>query len=116
MIEEFLDGEEASFIVLCDGKNVLPLATSQDHKRLLDGDAGPQHRRHGRLFAGAGGHAERARARDARDHPADHRGMDKDGIPFTGFLYAGLMIDAAGPAARRWNSTAAWATPRPSRS
>ena len=65
-------GEEASFIVLCDGKNVLPLATSQDHKRLLDGDAGPEHRRHGRLFAGAGGHAERACAGDARDHPADH--------------------------------------------
>ena len=73
VIEEFLEGEEASFIVLCDGKNVLPLATSQDHKRLLRRRRRAQHRRHGRLFAGAGGHAERACARDARDHPADHR-------------------------------------------
>jgi phosphoribosylamine--glycine ligase len=80
VIEEFLQGEEASFIVLCDGKNVLPLATSQDHKRLGTATR-PQHRRHGRLLARAGGHAQCARPRHARDHPADHPGMAKDGIP-----------------------------------
>ena len=53
VIEEFLEGEEASFIVMVDGKNVLPLATSQDHKRLLDADAGAEHGRHGRVFARA---------------------------------------------------------------
>ena len=58
---------------MCDGKNVLPLATSQDHKRLLRRRHRPQHRRHGRLFAGAGGHAQRACAGDARDHPAHRR-------------------------------------------
>ena len=65
VIEEFMQGEEASFIVLCDGTHVLALATSQDHKRIGDGDTGPQHRRHGRVFAGAGGHAQRACAGDA---------------------------------------------------
>jgi phosphoribosylamine--glycine ligase len=60
VIEEFLQGEEASFIVVCDGKTVLPLATSQDHKRLLDADQGPQHRWHGRVLARARGHACRA--------------------------------------------------------
>ena len=60
VIEEFLEGEEASFMVVCDGRSVLALATSQDHKRLGDGDARPEHRRHGRVLAGAGGHAERA--------------------------------------------------------
>jgi phosphoribosylamine--glycine ligase len=74
VIEHFLEGEEASFIVLCDGKNVISLATSQDHKRLRDDDQGPEHRRHGRVFAGTGGHAQRAREGDARDHPADHPG------------------------------------------
>ena len=69
-IEEFLEGEEASFIVMADGRHVLPLASSQDHKRLRDGDAGPEHRRHGRVFAGAGRHAGDARADHARGDPA----------------------------------------------
>ena len=96
VIEEFLTGEEASFIVLCDGKNVLPLATSQDHKRLQDGDAGPN-------TGGMGAYspapvvtpAVHARAMREVILPTI-RGMEKDGIPFTGFLYAGLMIDAHG--------------------
>ena len=96
VIEEFLQGEEASFIVMCDGKNVLPLATSQDHKRLQDGDAGPN-------TGGMGAYSPapivtpdvHARAMREVILPTI-RGMEKDGIPFTGFLYAGLMIDAQG--------------------
>lgn len=96
VIEEFLHGEEASFIVLCDGKNVLPLATSQDHKRLLDGDAGPN-------TGGMGAYSPapvvtpdiHARAMREIIGPTV-RGMEQDGVPFTGFLYAGLMIDAQG--------------------
>ena len=96
VIEEFLEGEEASFIVLCDGKNVLALATSQDHKRLKDGDEGPN-------TGGMGAYSPApivtpdVHARVMRDVILPTiRGMDKDGIPFTGFLYAGLMIDADG--------------------
>jgi len=96
VIEEFLAGEEASFIVMCDGKNVLPLATSQDHKRLLDADQGPN-------TGGMGAYSPAAivtpamHARVMREiiNPTI-QGMAKDGIPFSGFLYAGLMIDAAG--------------------
>ncbi len=71
VIEAFLEGEEASFIVMADGRHVLPLASSQDHKRLRDGDARPEHRRNGRVFAGAGRHAGDARADHARGDPAD---------------------------------------------
>ena len=60
VIEEFLPGEEASFIVMADGEHVLPLASSQDHKRLARRRCRSQHRRHGRLFAGPGGHAARS--------------------------------------------------------
>ena len=96
VIEEFLAGEEASFIVMCDGKNVLPLATSQDHKRLLDNDQGPN-------TGGMGAYspapivtpAMHARVMREIIMPTI-QGMAKDGIQFTGFLYAGLMIDAAG--------------------
>jgi phosphoribosylamine---glycine ligase len=96
VIEEFLQGEEASFIVLCDGRNVTPLATSQDHKRLQDGDAGPN-------TGGMGAYspapvvtpAVHARAMREVILPAV-RGMEKDGIPYTGFLYAGLMVDRKG--------------------
>ena len=96
VIEEFLHGEEASFIVLCDGKNVTALASSQDHKRLKDGDEGPN-------TGGMGAYSPApivtpdVHARVMRDVILPTiRGMDKDGIPFTGFLYAGLMIDADG--------------------
>lgn len=96
VIEQFLEGEEASFIVLCDGKNVLALATSQDHKRLKDGDQGPN-------TGGMGAYSPapvvtadvHARAMREVIMPTI-RGMEKDGIPYTGFLYAGLMIDATG--------------------
>ena len=96
VIEEFLAGEEASFIVMCDGKNVLPLATSQDHKRLKDNDEGPN-------TGGMGAYspapivtpAMHARVMREIINPTI-AGMAKDGITFTGFLYAGLMIDAQG--------------------
>ena len=64
VIEEFMQGEEASFFALCDGEHALPLATAQDHKRAFDGDTGPEHRRHGRLFAGAGHDGRDVRAGD----------------------------------------------------
>ncbi len=96
VIEEFLQGEEASFIVMCDGKNVATMATSQDHKRLKDGDEGPN-------TGGMGAYSPApivtadVHARVMREVILPTiRGMDKDGIPFTGFLYAGLMIDAQG--------------------
>jgi phosphoribosylamine---glycine ligase len=98
VIEDFLPGEEASFIVMCDGRNALALATSQDHKRLLDGDRGPN-------TGGMGAVSPAAivtptvHARVMREIilPTIH-GMASDGIPYTGFLYAGLMIDAQGQA------------------
>jgi phosphoribosylamine---glycine ligase len=96
VIEEFLHGEEASFIVLCDGRNVLPLATSQDHKRVGDGDTGPN-------TGGMGAYSPAPVVTPNVHARAMHEiilptiaGMAKDGIPFTGFLYAGLMIDANG--------------------
>ena len=96
VIEEFLQGEEASFIVMCDGKNVLPLATSQDHKRLQDGDAGPNTGGMG-AYSPAPVVTPDVHARAMREVILPTiRGMEKDGIPFTGFLYAGLMIDAQG--------------------
>ena len=96
VIEEFLQGEEASFIVMVDGKNVLPLATSQDHKRLLDGDQGPNTGGMG-AYSPAPVVTPDVHARAMRDIIVPTvRGMEKDGIPFTGFLYAGLMIDAQG--------------------
>jgi phosphoribosylamine--glycine ligase len=96
VIEEFLQGEEASFIVLCDGKNVLPLATSQDHKRLQDGDTGPNTGGMG-AYSPAPVVTPDVHARAMREIILPTiRGMEKDGIPYTGFLYAGLMIDATG--------------------
>ena len=96
VIEQFLAGEEASFIVMCDGKNILPLATSQDHKRLKDADEGPN-------TGGMGAYspapivtpAMHARVMREIIDPTI-QGMAKDGIAFTGFLYAGLMIDDKG--------------------
>ncbi|WP_431024205.1 phosphoribosylamine--glycine ligase [Halomonas sp. H5] len=96
VIEEFLEGEEASFIVMVDGETILPMATSQDHKRVGEGDSGPN-------TGGMGAYSpapvvdeaifERIMARVIRPTVA---GMAAEGHPYTGFLYAGLMIDAAG--------------------
>jgi phosphoribosylamine--glycine ligase len=96
VIEECLMGEEASFIVMVDGHNVLPLATSQDHKRLKDNDQGPN--------TGGMGAYSPAPVVTPEIHAKAMRevilpsvaGMAKDGIPYTGFLYAGLMIDPQG--------------------
>jgi phosphoribosylamine--glycine ligase len=96
VIEEFLQGEEASFMVLCDGKNVAALATSQDHKRLLDGDEGPNTGGMG-AYSPAPVVTAEVHARAMREVILPTiRGMEKDGIPYTGFLYAGLMIDPQG--------------------
>ena len=96
VIEQFLEGEEASFIVLCDGKNVVSLATSQDHKRLKDGDEGPN-------TGGMGAYSPAPVVTPNVHAKVMHEiitptitGMARDGVPFTGFLYAGLMIDAQG--------------------
>ncbi|MGF6723878.1 phosphoribosylamine--glycine ligase [Paraburkholderia sp. GAS41] len=96
VIEEFLAGEEASFIVMVDGKHVLPLASSQDHKRLLDGDQGPNTGGMG-AYSPAPIVTPQLHARVMREIilPTVY-GMEKEGIRFTGFLYAGLMIDAHG--------------------
>ncbi|HRO59955.1 MAG TPA: phosphoribosylamine--glycine ligase [Burkholderiaceae bacterium] len=96
VIEDFLEGEEASFIVMVDGRNVLPLASSQDHKRLRDGDQGPNTGGMG-AYSPAPVVTPDVHARVLREiiRPTVE-GMAADGIPFTGFLYAGLMIDGAG--------------------
>lgn len=96
VIEEFLAGEEASFIVMVDGKNILALATSQDHKRLLDHDEGPNTGGMG-AYSPAPIVTPALHARVMREiiQPTV-QGMAKDGIPFSGFLYAGLMIDDKG--------------------
>lgn len=96
VVEEFLDGEEASFIVMVDGENVLPMATSQDHKRVGDGDTGPN-------TGGMGAYSPapvvtadvHQRIMDEVIYPTV-RGMAAEGHPYKGFLYAGLMIDPKG--------------------
>ena len=96
VLEEFLEGEEASFIVMADGAHALPLATSQDHKRLKDGDLGPNTGGMG-AYSPAPVVTPQLHARVMREiiQPAI-AGMAKDGTPYFGFLYAGLMIDKAG--------------------
>ena len=96
VVEEFLQGEEASFIVMVDGKHVLPLATSQDHKRLKDNDEGPNTGGMG-AYSPAPIITPAIHARVMREiiNPTV-LGMTKEGTPFSGFLYAGLMIDAKG--------------------
>ena len=96
VIEQFLEGEEASFIVISDGRHVVPLATSQDHKRLLDGDTGPN-------TGGMGAYSPAPVVTPNVHARVMHEiilptiaGMAADGVPFSGFLYAGLMIDAKG--------------------
>ena len=96
VIEDFMAGEEASFIVMCDGTHVVSLATSQDHKRIFEGDQGPN-------TGGMGAYSPapvvtpnvHARVMQEIILPTV-AGMAKDGVPFSGFLYAGLMIDAMG--------------------
>lgn len=96
VIEEFMEGEEASFIVMSDTENALPMATSQDHKRVGDGDTGPN-------TGGMGAYspapvvtdAVYKRVMDEIINPT-LKGMKEDGIPYRGFLYAGLMIDKNG--------------------
>jgi len=105
VIEEYLDGEEASFIVMVDGEHVLPLATSQDHKRLLDNDEGPN-------TGGMGAYSPAPVVTPNLHAKVMHEiirptlaGLKRDGIVFTGFLYAGLMIDAQGqPRALEFNT------------
>lgn len=96
VIEEFLEGEEASFIVMVDGKHVLPLASSQDHKRLLDGDHGPNTGGMG-AYSPAPVLTPTIHARVMREviQPVV-AGMEKQGTPYSGFLYAGLMIRPGG--------------------
>ena len=96
VIEEFLTGEEASFMVMVDGKNILPLATSQDHKRLLNKDLGPNTGGMG-AYSPAPCVTPEIHAKALREiiRPTVE-GMAKDGIPYTGFLYAGLMISPNG--------------------
>jgi phosphoribosylamine--glycine ligase len=96
VVEEFLEGEEASFIVMADGKHVLPLATSQDHKRIGDGDTGPN-------TGGMGAYSPAPVVTPALHERVMRevirptiRGMESEGVPYTGFLYAGLMIDRHG--------------------
>jgi phosphoribosylamine--glycine ligase len=96
VIEEFLEGEEASFIVLADGRNALPLASSQDHKRIGDGDTGPNTGGMG-AYSPAPVVTPEVHARAMREIILPTiRGMATEGIPYTGFLYAGLMIGKEG--------------------
>lgn len=96
VVEEFLDGEEASFISMVDGRTALPMATSQDHKRVGDGDTGPNTGGMG-AYSPAPVVTPEVHARVMREvvNPTV-QGMIADGVPFTGFLYAGLMIDGTG--------------------
>ena len=96
VVEEFMEGEEASFIVMVDGRHVLPLASSQDHKRIYDGDKGPN-------TGGMGAYSPAPVVTPEVHHRAMSeivmpvvKGMAAEGTPYSGFLYAGLMIDAAG--------------------
>ncbi|MFP1678035.1 phosphoribosylamine--glycine ligase [Alloalcanivorax sp. C16-2] len=96
VVEEFLDGEEASFIVMVDGEHILPMATSQDHKRVGDGDSGPN-------TGGMGAYSPAPVVTDeVHERIMDQvirptvAGMAAEGMPYTGFLYAGLMIDGDG--------------------
>ena len=104
VIEQFLEGEEASFIVVSDGTHVLALATSQDHKRLRDGDTGPNTGGMG-AYSPAPVVTPKVHARVMREIILPTiQGMAQDGIPYVGFLYAGLMIDKSGnPKALEFN-------------
>lgn len=96
VIEEFMDGEEASFICMCDGKSAVPFASTQDHKRIFDGDTGPNTGGMG-AYSPAPVVTPEVHARTMREiiRPT-LKGMAAEGSPFVGFLYAGLMIDKDG--------------------
>ena len=99
VIEEFLDGEEVSFIVLCDGRRAVPLEPSQDHKRVFDGDQGPN-------TGGMGAYSDSRILSEAKTQPdSGHRSSTPsfDATGFTGFLYAGLMMTAEGPKVLEFN-------------
>jgi phosphoribosylamine--glycine ligase len=103
VLEEFLSGEEASFIALSDGTTILPFEPSQDHKRLLDGDAGPN-------TGGMGAYSDSLILSDALRQEIMDRvmrptvdGMAREGHPFRGFLYAGIMLTASGPKVLEFN-------------
>lgn len=103
VVEEFLDGEEASFFAICDGKTALPLATAQDHKRVFDGDEGPN-------TGGMGAYSPAPVMTDAMVERTmkeiiepTMRGMAADGHPFKGVLFAGLMITDTGPQLIEYN-------------
>jgi phosphoribosylamine--glycine ligase len=96
VVEEFLEGEEASFIVMCDGQHVLPMASSHDHKRIGDGDTGPNTGGMG-AYSPAPVVTPQVHARVMREVIGPTvAGLAADGMPFVGFLYAGLMIDGSG--------------------
>ena len=103
VVEEFLEGEEISFFALCDGVTAIPFSSAQDHKRVGEGDKGPEYRRDGCLFTA--GHS------DAEANPAHYggimaptlRGMNERGSPFRGLLFAGLMVDERGPKVIEFN-------------
>ncbi len=97
VIEECLVGEEVSLFALCDGEDALLLGSAQDHKRVGDGDYRAEHRRHGRLFAGAGLPAQAGGSVSGADHPAgaEAKWCDRR-IPFRGILFAGLMLTEEG--------------------
>jgi phosphoribosylamine--glycine ligase len=98
VIEEFLTGEEVSFIALCDGRDVLPLAPTQDHKAVFDGDAGPN-------TGGMGAYSDAAILTDAQEQEILERVIypTVEATGFTGFLYAGMMMTAAGPKVLEFN-------------
>ncbi len=96
VIEEFMEGEEASFIVMADGKHALPLASTQDHKRIFDGDSGPNTGGMG-AYSPAPVVTPEVHARVMREVIMPTlKGMEAEGAPYSGFLYAGLMIDTSG--------------------
>ncbi len=103
VVEEFLAGEEASFFALCDGTHALPLATAQDHKRVGDGDTGPNTGGMGAYSPAPGVTPEVEAAIMDRIIRPTLRAMARDGRPFTGVLYAGLMLTGSGPKLLEYN-------------
>ena len=104
VVEAYLDGEEASFFCLCDGKTALPLRHRAGPQARRRRRHRPEHRRHGRLFAGAGDDAGNGRAHDAaKSSSRRSRGMAESGAPFSGVLFAGLMITDEGPKLIEYN-------------